>query len=72
MGCKNLLSYRGYPFNGDRQSFSLNLVSVLMESISILYGEDKRYVKYSWYDDKISGLKPKVRRQLNWSSPKAI
>lgn len=58
-GCKNLISFGVFPLDDNEKNF-------LLKSGSYTEGKDlpldqtqiKEYVKYSWYDDKTTGLHP--------------
>ena len=58
-GCKNLVSFGVFPLDDDEKNF-------LLKPGSYTGGKDlpfdqtqiKEYVKYSWYDDKTTGLHP--------------
>jgi hydrogenase large subunit len=59
-GCKNLLSYGLYPLN-DKETEFLFKPGTYSDGADRPFDVNKinEYVKYSWYDDKGTGLKPK-------------
>ncbi len=73
IGCKNVISYGVFPLNDARTEF-------LLKPGVYTNGQDRpfepnkiaEFVKYSWYDDKTSGLKPlEGKTELNLDKPRA-
>ena len=60
VGCKNFLSYGIYPLDDDYSKY-LFRPGVYIDGEDRPFDPDKitEHVKYSWYDDSISGLNPK-------------
>ena len=58
-GCKNLLSFGVFPLDDDEKSFLLKPGSYTQgKDMPLDQTQIKEYVKYSFYDDKTTGLHP--------------
>jgi hydrogenase large subunit len=64
-GCKNFLSYGVYPLNNSETKF-LFKPGVYTDGMDRPLDVDKinEYVRYSWYDDRITGLHPKEGKTI--------
>jgi hydrogenase large subunit len=59
VGCKNLVSFGVFPLDDDEKSFLLNPGSYTKgKDLPLDQKQIKEYVKYSFYDDKTTGLHP--------------
>jgi hydrogenase large subunit len=58
-GCKNLVSFGVFPLDDDEKTFLLKPGSYTQgKDLPLDPTQIKEYVKYSWYDDKTTGLHP--------------
>jgi len=59
VGCKNLVSFGVFPLDDDEKSFLLKSGSYTKgKDLPLDQAQVKEYVKYSFYDDKTTGLHP--------------
>jgi len=59
VGCKNLISFGVFPLDDEEKSFLLKPGSYTQgKDLPLDQTQIKEYVKYSWYDDKTTGLHP--------------
>lgn len=79
VGCKNLLSFGVFPLDDDDKTFLLKPGSYTQgKDMPLDQAQIKEYVKYSFYDDKTTGLhpskgatKPDVNKKTGYSWVKA-
>jgi hydrogenase large subunit len=58
-GCKNLISYGVFPLDDEEKNFLLKPGSYTQgKDLPLDQTQIREYVKYSWYDDKTTGLHP--------------
>ena len=58
-GCKNLVSFGVFPLDDNEKTFLLKPGSYTQgKDLPLDQTQIKEYVKYSWYDDKTTGLHP--------------
>jgi hydrogenase large subunit len=59
VGCKNLISYGVFPLDDEEKNFLLKPGSYTQgKDLPLDQTQIREYVKYSWYDDKTTGLHP--------------
>jgi hydrogenase large subunit len=59
VGCKNLISYGVYPLDDEEKKFLLKPGSYTQgKDLPLDQTQVREYVKFSWYDDKTTGLHP--------------
>lgn len=58
-GCKNLISFGGFPLDDDDKNFLIKPGSYTQgKDLPLDTAQIREYVKYSWYQDKTTGLHP--------------
>lgn len=58
-GCKNLISFGGFPLDDDEKNFLIKPGSYTQgKDLPLDAAQIREYVKYSWYQDKTTGLHP--------------
>jgi hydrogenase large subunit len=64
-GCKNLLSYGVFPLDDGQSTFLHKPGSFTQgKDYNLDPSEIREFVKYSWYDDKTTGLNPRVGKTI--------
>jgi hydrogenase large subunit len=64
-GCKNLISFGVFPLDNDQKTFLLKPGAYTQgKDMPLDQTQIKEYVKYSWYDDKTTGLHPSVGKTV--------
>jgi hydrogenase large subunit len=58
-GCKNFISFGGFPLDDDEKNFLIKPGSYTQgKDLHLDTAQIREYVKYSWYQDKTTGLHP--------------